>query len=226
MPSTATQEVGNLIRARFSDYTDSQIIKICSFYEILVAENATQNLTRLTSPDQFVEGHFRDVHELIHSGWLGSRNLDLGSGCGVPGVLSAIADPNRGHKWIAIDAERAKAEFLIRATNVLGISDVAGAIWGRAEDKIRDIKPDVVVSRAVGTIKKIYGWIRNCSTWNNLVLFKGPSWPEEWNEFKGSEFGNALELVEERRYATVDNKQRLIIQIARVPRGTKKNLPK
>lgn len=226
MTNSASDDVLSLIQQRFSGYSAERLKKTKQFYEFLVEQNETQNLTRLTTPDQFVEGHFRDVHELIRSGFLDSRNLDLGSGCGVPGILCAAVDENSDHKWIAVDSERSKVDFLVQTIEKLHLESTSGAVWGRVEEKIDLIKPITVVSRAVGKTEKLYNWILKCSTWNKLILFKGPSWAQEWEDFNKTKSRGALEIENTHEYKTADEKSRVIIQLRRVPRGTKKNLPK
>ena len=56
------------------------------------------------------------------------------------------------------------------------------------------LKVQSIVVRAVGPIERIYGWIRGCSTWNTLVLLKGPGWDEEWATFQAGKHHRELEI--------------------------------
>jgi 16S rRNA G527 N7-methylase RsmG len=99
---------------------------------------------------------------------------------------------------------------------------------GRAEKFLSDVAPKKavksVVARAVGPISRIYTWIRPCSTWNNLVLLKGPRWEEEWAEIQGGRYKNELKWVDSYKYTVgAEKKQRIIVKIERVPRGTRQN---
>ena len=94
--------------------------RIIRFHEVLVEENEKQNLTRLISPKDFVEGHVLDVRELLQSRLVDFPAMDLGSGCGVPGALAAAVG---GHSWILAESERHKAEFLFRVVRELGLTN-------------------------------------------------------------------------------------------------------
>lgn len=183
------------------------------YFEMVLKENQNQNLTRITDPGEFFEKNITDCLELLDSGFLDENQVDLGSGAGIPGLICAILEPK--HKWTLIDSENSKAEFLKRAINELDLRN-AEAISGRAELILDLIKTNTVVSRAVGTVEKIYKSIRKCSTWNKLILLKGPGWPIEWEDFKKKKsLANHLNISRSHAYS-----KRVIIELVRVPRGT------
>jgi 16S rRNA G527 N7-methylase RsmG len=227
---------------------------LVQFYAMVVFENHQQNLTRLLSPLDFYQGHVLDVLEWMwcldsQKGWrLDSQNLDiqtppvnfgypivdLGSGVGVPGVIVAILTihgyPNdhldiQTPKWILTESEVRKTEFLGRAVGQLGLDNQVSVHHGRAEQYLATHSAPVVMARAVGTVEKIYSWIRQCSTWNILVLFKGPGWSDEWAAFQGGRYRRELSVELEHGYF-VGEKTRKIVVLRRVPqnvpRGTMK----
>ncbi len=168
-------EIEDLLKAYSLDRV--QLASIFRFYGLLKAGNEVQNLTKLISPRDFALGHVVDCVELERSGLLGSVCMDLGSGCGVPGLLSAAIFGTR--KWILSESETHKADFLRVTTEQMGLTDRVSVWSGRGEEYLRESSVDTVVSRAVGTVEKILAWIFPCSTWNNLVLLKGPGWSTE-----------------------------------------------
>jgi 16S rRNA (guanine(527)-N(7))-methyltransferase RsmG len=197
-----------------SDATYERVIR---FHEILAAENEKQNLTRLISPKDFVEGHFIDVRELIQSKLVDEPAMDLGSGCGVPGALAAILEERR---WILAESERHKAEFLFKVVRELSLTSVT-VVADRGESFLAENTVSSVVARAVGPIDRIYGWLRPRSTWNNLVLLKGPAWTQEWESFASGPFGRELSVTKRHEYRVgEENKQRVLVKLHRVPRGT------
>ncbi len=208
----------DLIKGRFPELSGAQIDRIFGFYEAMKAENEVQNLTRLISPADFIDGHLQDAVELLKTGFLTYPAMDLGSGGGVPGLLCAAIDPN---PWFLVDSEKRKADFLGRAAHSLGLDDVQ-AVPERAEAFLQEETVGCITARAVGTVEKILSWIAVCSTWNKLILLKGPGWKEEWENLQKSRFRRDLVIEATHEYSVgPENKQRVIVLLKRVPRGTK-----
>lgn len=213
-----SEELRSLLNAHRDDFSQTQLENTLKFHEILVLNNEAQNLTRLTSPRDFYEGHFLDVLELKRSGLVGTTSLDLGSGCGVPGLLATILGVG---KWSLAESEGRKAEFLSGAVEELGLD--LPVFPDRGEKLLRKTAFDQVVVRAVGKVAKIYPWIAACSTWNTLLLFKGPGWAAEWDAFQETEFKNQLAIEKIHAYSVgAEAKQRVIVLLRNVvPRGTR-----
>jgi 16S rRNA (guanine527-N7)-methyltransferase len=221
-----TENDVSAILARFPSLSPEQALHAAKFRAILEDENSRQNLTRLVGMEGFLEGHLRDVVALAESGFLEGDGpfVDLGSGGGVPGLLFSII---YGGRWILVEAEVQKAAFLQRAVEACGATDTR-VVHGRIEAVMKGLGPiRAVVCRAVGKVEKIYPWMRQCSTWNRLILFKGPGWGEEWATFQAGRGGRELEVEGEYSYQTQDPepRSRVIIRLLRVPRGTRKGRP-
>jgi 16S rRNA (guanine527-N7)-methyltransferase len=213
----ALEQLSALLQERFPSFSADQCSRILSFYLLMRQENTVQNLTRLIEPLDFCDGHLVDVDFLLRSGVLRFPAMDLGSGGGVPGLLAAVIS---GGSWLLVDSEKRKAEFLSRAASRLGLSSVR-TFGERAESVLRSERAEVVVARAVGTVSKICAWIASCSTWNTLILMKGPAWDEEWAEFQRSKWRKELRLRADLPYVVgPDQKKRRLIVLERVPRGT------
>ncbi len=193
--------------------------KVLDYYRLLIVENEKQNLTRLISPQDFFEGHLLDCIEGERSGLIGKNAVDLGSGCGVPGLLMAILNPERN--WTLCESEVGKAKFLEEASKQLELERVK-VFYGRIEELMKSAQADSIVARAVGTAQKLMTWLEKSSTWNNLVLFKGPKWPVELEELSRSRFKRSTQSIVEFSYEVgAEKKQRVLVSIPRVPRGTK-----
>jgi 16S rRNA (guanine(527)-N(7))-methyltransferase RsmG len=191
--------------------TPSQAENASIFAEILYRENKTQNLTRIVGIEEFIDGHLIDVIQLFDFKTMGLKVLDLGSGCGIPGLLAAAIDTNPDRAWFLCDSEKQKCDFLNLAAQELNLYSVK-VFSGRVESLILDIKPDTVISRAVGSVEKIAGWISNCSTWNNLILFKSKGWEEEWKMAQRNKFGKKLTVTQIKEYAP-KNKYRILVNL-------------
>ena len=191
--------------------SEAVLSKIVEFYEIILKENEVQNLTRLISPSDFYYGHVIDVLELIQTGWLKYPAVDLGSGVGIPGLLANLIQPGQ---WILIDSEKKKAEYLSRTVEGLGLGGQIQVFSGRGEDYLKKNPVHSVVLRAVGPIERISGWMQGCSTWNQLILFKGPSWVEEWAVFQKTRLGKGLVLQSEHLYTVgPEEKRRVLVRL-------------
>ena len=191
-----------------------QIERAVRFRERAVEENEKQNLTRLLSPQDFFEGHVLDVLHLYKTGWITEKTLDLGAGMGVPGLLYALLF---GGDWVFSDSETSKAEFMSRIIDEFHLR-AAHATNQRAEEYIQSQGKEIstITSRAVGTVTKMFTWRSKSSTWNTLIVFKGPKWEEEWAEFSKSGQRKRLEIQGEYSYSVgIDNKSRKIIRLRR-----------
>lgn len=192
--------------------------KLLHFHQIVLQENEIQNLTRLTSAEEFFFGHLTDGFELHKANLVDYPAADLGSGVGVPGIPMAILGTG---PWVLVESEKKKAEYLSRAVSSLSLSTHVDVAPVRIEEFLRKDTVKSIVARAVGPVDRIYGWIRGCSTWNNLVLLKGPGWEEEWAKFQQTKFKKELKIHSEYSYQVgPEAKQRKIVKLIRVPRGT------
>ena len=190
--------------------------RIILFHEIIKKENEVQNLTRLSSPLDFYYGHFLDVWELLKTRWMVYPALDIGSGAGVPGLLASLMEKGT---WILSESEKRKAEYLQRTVMELGLQDSVQVTSLRAETYLKQNQVSTLIARAVGPVDRIYPWfkeIQHCSTWNNLILFKGPRWEEEWKRFKDSPFKDELVIHKVHEYFVgPENKRRILVWLTR-----------
>ena len=183
------------------------------FGEILYRENENQNLTRIVGTDEFVDGHLVDVLELLSLPTLGKRILDIGTGSGVPGLLAAAISSHADRIWFLTESEGKKADYLMRAKEELNLSRVS-VFSKRAEEVTSLVNPDTIIARAVGTADKLASWVWNCSTWNNLILFKSRGWEQEWADAQLTRFGKKLTVIHTHDYSS-KGKTRLLVTLKR-----------
>ncbi|MGK5087237.1 RsmG family class I SAM-dependent methyltransferase [Bdellovibrionota bacterium FG-2] len=208
------ENVGLFFGGFLSDQTRERLLK---YYKMVLVENERQNLTRLIKPEDFFFGHILDAVGLLKSGLLEYPALDLGAGVGVPGIVCAMMD---AQAWVLCDSEKRKAEFLHAVVTALGMENVS-VVGDRVEHTIRSTNVGSIVARAVGNVEKILGWVRPCSTWNNLLLLKGPGWEEEWNTCSPQVRRWKFDVSGTYKYIVgPEEKRRVIIKLSRVPRGT------
>ncbi len=209
MRSSAVDQLQDIL-AELSGDTKEGVLR---FYSLLVEENERQNLTRLISPPDFKNGHVLDVLELHKTGWLTESVVDLGSGCGVPGLLAGLIEPR---EWTLVESEKRKAEFLERVVQELRLGARVKVRAERIEHYLKTSRADVIVARAVGSVERIYSWISKCSTWNTLLLLKGPGWEDEWARFQETRFKGELVVTGVYSYRILaEGPMRKIVKIER-----------
>jgi hypothetical protein len=114
---------------------------------------------------------------------LSGRNLDLGSGGGVPGLVLAAGAPQS--RWILVDAQRRRTAFLVDAVIRLGFEERIEVRCQRAEEVGRGLVRatiDVVVARSFGTPANT----AECAApllrlGGSLVVAEPPGAPDRWS---------------------------------------------
>jgi len=132
-------------------FHDEQITQFNDFFELLYEWNKRINLTAIDQ-QHYITHHLLD--SLSVAGDIeGERVLDLGSGGGLPGVVLAIAQPQR--EFTLVDARNKKINFLKAVKTRLGLGNI-NPLHCRIEDHRPSLKYDTVVTRAFAQIGKIY----------------------------------------------------------------------
>ena len=133
-----------------------QLTQFIQLQELLRYWNKRTNLTRLVDGDDFWVTQVCDSllplqQELQHPEF-SHRYIDVGSGCGFPGLAIAIAMPNSN--ITLLDSSSKKTTFLKEVSKEIGISSRITVVTERAESAGQD--PlfrgdfDYAIARAVG----------------------------------------------------------------------------
>lgn len=206
-----------ILEKELPEISNETLEKVVQFYGLVLKENQFQNLTRFLSPIDFFNGHVLDVWHLLKTGWLQFPAADIGSGVGVPGFLAIILSPALSSgSWILIESEIQKSRYLTRLVDTFKLSQYVEIFSGRLESALlsssfKKRRVQSFVARAVGPVSRIYKWIHLCSTWNNLILLKGPGWKMEWLDFQKTSRSKFLSIKSEYCYSIRDNQQQRII---------------
>jgi 16S rRNA (guanine527-N7)-methyltransferase len=161
--------------------TAEQHDRLSRYLDLLLAANATMNLTRITDRAAAEVQHVGDSLTVLPFLPKGPHALaDVGTGGGVPGIPLAIARPDA--RVVLIEATKKKAAFLRRAVAELGLANVE-VREQRAEDvghsDLREAM-DVAVARAVATLPWLIEWCLPLVHKGGRVLaMKGPRVAEE-----------------------------------------------
>lgn len=210
-----SRTLSSLLKAHWPQLSGDAHERLVTFHELVLAESQKQNLTRLLKAEDFWAGHLLDVRELLQARFLGAgAAADFGSGVGVPGLAAACVEERL---WLLLESEGRKADFLAAAVEKLALKQVM-VFRERGEKVLSQQTVSTICSRAVGSASKLYDLVRRSSTWNNLILFKGPGWPSEWEEFNLSSKKGKLKILATHPYAggLEGEKARVLIHLTRV----------
>ena len=134
--------------------SNEQLLKLRSFYDLLISWNEKINLTRITLKEDVYLKHFYDSLTLYKVIDL-NKDLticDVGSGAGFPGIVLKIVFPHL--KITLIDSLNKRVNYLNTIINELGLENIQ-AIHCRCEDYARSNyeKYDIVTARAVANMQ-------------------------------------------------------------------------
>lgn len=140
--------------------------------------NRRMNLTAIVEPREIAAKHYLDAWRMTRLlPLLGRSVLDVGSGAGYPGIPLALAEPQA--RVVMIDSTKKKADYIAESIQALGIRN-ASAEWGRAEDHLVRSRYDLVVFRAVSSVRENVRMLRKVRhSFRDLIMMKGPSWSRE-----------------------------------------------
>lgn len=117
-----------------------QLDQFILLQELLKEWNKKTNLTRLVDGDDFWTAQVCDsllpLHEELQHPELSHKFIDIGSGCGFPGMAIAIAMPNS--KITLLDSSSKKTTFLKEVSKEIGLNSRIKVVTERAEVAGRD----------------------------------------------------------------------------------------
>ena len=157
--------------------------KLDAFSQMLVLENARQNLVAQASLPQLWRRHIADSAQLMcHVPRETATWLDLGTGAGFPGLIVAVLSPEV--QVTLVESRTKRASWLSACIEALGIAN--------ARVRHGDVKAlsaarfDVISARAFAPLDRLFALAARFSTGDTTwVLPKGRSAREELAELRG-----------------------------------------
>lgn len=170
-------------------FSAEQKLRLEALYSHLLGVNAWLNLTRLSSPEEYLILHVLDSLTALELCKKHSRPgdllLDLGSGAGYPGLPLAMHMTDR--KFLLLDSRRKKAEFLKHTIALLPEAQLQ-ALCFRGREVARHCPEirhacTVLTARAVGAAAELLLDAEQLlKPGGHLLLLKGPKFLQEENE--------------------------------------------
>ena len=144
----------NLFTKYQIEYTDEQIEKINKYYNMVIEQNKTMNLTRILSEEEFATKNILDSVLPIKIIPKNASVVDVGTGAGLPGIPLKILRPDI--KLTLLDSLQKKVNFLKQVAIELGLKEVK-CVHARVEDFAKTNREsfDVCVSRAVARLNTL-----------------------------------------------------------------------
>ncbi len=153
--------------------------------------NEKINLTRHTNFDLFARRDLLDSWQLAQLLGEGEEILDVGTGGGVPGIPLAILRPDLS--VTLCDSVGKKSRVVEEIVRQLDLPITVRA--ERVQDVLEDLRFDSLVTRAVGSLSQLTGWLKEYwICFDRLLAIKGPKWVEERGEARHRGLLTGIEL--------------------------------
>lgn len=164
--------------AEENDVTPALLDAFAEHALLVLERNRVMNLTAIHDPKEVAAKHYLDSWRITRLVPLIAKEvLDLGTGAGLPGLPVALAEPNLA--MTLCDSTKKKVDFLEECIQKLGARNVR-AVWDRAEEYLMRARVDIVLVRAVSSVRENIRTVRKVRhSLADMVMLKGNSWSRE-----------------------------------------------
>ncbi len=139
------------------ELSETQHAQLLAYLALLIKWNKAYNLTAVRDPDEMVSRHLLDSLSVVPF-IDGERQLDVGSGGGMPGIPLAIMFPDM--KVTLLDSNGKKTRFLTQVKLELALDNLT-VIHSRAEAFQPELPFTGIISRAFSSLEDFTGWTRH-----------------------------------------------------------------
>lgn len=139
------------------ELTEAQHSQLLGYLSLLIKWNKAYNLTAVRDPDEMVSRHLLDSLSVVPF-IEGDRQLDVGSGGGMPGIPLAILFPDM--KVTVLDSNGKKTRFLTQVKLELKLDNLE-VIHSRAEAFQPQVPFTGIISRAFSSLEDFTHWTRH-----------------------------------------------------------------
>jgi 16S rRNA (guanine527-N7)-methyltransferase len=146
----------DILTKYFADFTERQLEQFAALKELYTEWNQKINVISRKDMDNFL------IHHVLHSLSIatqfqfahGDEIMDLGTGGGFPGIPLAIFFPNV--QFYLTDSINKKLKVAEAVSKTIGLTNIT--VWHTRAEDIQNKKFDVIVSRAVASLKDLWFW--------------------------------------------------------------------
>ena len=202
--------------------TKKQLVQFVQLQEFLRERNKKTNLTRLVDGDDFWISQVYDslvpLQEELEHPQLSHNYIDVGSGCGFPGIAISIAMPNSN--ITLLDSSSKKTIFLKEVSKTIELSSRITILTKRAESAGKEVilrgNFDYAIARAVAPISVVAEYlVPFLNSRGQALIYKG-----NWTKIEQQILKKALtelnaEIKQTQKFSLPDNRGiRNIIRIS------------
>ncbi len=143
---------------------------LASYAEMLLKWNKTHNLISRQSEADIWTRHIADSVQIYHAAPIASTWLDIGSGAGLPGIISAIMAKmeDRRTKFTLIEANQKKAAFLRAVAIDL---DLEIKVENQRIESVDSTAFDVISARALASLDQLLFYAERFRGPQTICLF-------------------------------------------------------
>ncbi len=163
--------MNEIFRSCGFELTPRQLDQFGAYYDLLVENNETLDLTRITSFEDIVVKHFIDSIYFTEFIELPSPVIDIGSGAGFPGIPLKIYLPRL--RVILSEPRKKRATFLETTARVLRLTDVE--VYPHMVTERSFFAVQGIITRALESIDETLSRVNHFLPRGGRVIFmKGP----------------------------------------------------
>ena len=137
-----------------------------TYIELLTKWNKVYNLTAIKGAEAMLNRHVLDSLS-VHSYIQGEQCLDVGTGAGLPGMILALAQPEK--KWTLLDSNQKKLRFIQHVKTALCIKNIE-IVYARVEDFKPQLGFDTVICRAFSSMENYLSLVKHLCNVDCVVL--------------------------------------------------------
>lgn len=199
---------------------DHQLEQFYKYIDLILTWNKRTNLVSRLDESKIFENHILESLAFLIAFDLspGAKVIDIGTGAGFPGLPIGLVRSDAN--FLLVESKRMKTLFLkevVSQLNLKNIEVIGERVEIMAQNPCYNNKFDFAISRAVGNLEIVYGWIKKLIKSDGLfIAWKGGNVKQEIEQLKKKENKISVNMIPmDERFAPV-KKDRLFVCVKRI----------